>query len=89
MIRWLVLLALVALILHLIGRLSREVRRWVQPDPRSAVERGGGGGTRAPEALVRCARCGTHVPRRRAIEAPGNDTRTYCSQLCLADRQAS
>ena len=34
------------------------------------------------EELVRCAVCGTHVPRSRALSAPGVPVDLYCSDRC-------
>lgn len=34
------------------------------------------------EELVRCAVCGTHVPRSRALSAPGVPADLYCSDHC-------
>jgi hypothetical protein len=38
-----------------------------------------------PEVLVRCAGCGTHVPRSRALGAGAN---LYCSERCRAAAQS-
>jgi hypothetical protein len=36
----------------------------------------------AGEELVRCVVCGTHVPRSRALAAPGAPADLYCSDSC-------
>jgi hypothetical protein len=40
---------------------------------------------RPGETLVRCARCGTHVPLSRALAKPGSaGSDLYCSERCRA-----
>lgn len=34
------------------------------------------------EVLERCAACGTHVPRSRALPGPGGGGEVYCSEAC-------
>lgn len=70
LLRFLVLLLLVRLVLRFLAGVVRGLR----PDP-SATRRGSGA-----IDLVRCASCGTHVPRAAAGSVPGQPA--FCSAAC-------
>lgn len=55
----------------------REAERDAPPAPRP------GGALAGPQAMIRCAHCGLHLPATDAL--PGKDGKAYCS---AAHRQA-
>lgn len=65
MLKYLVLLAVVAVVYGL----WRSGQRRAAPPPSPA-------GKPLPEPMVRCARCGVHLPRSQALQQDG---RSYCS----------
>ncbi|WP_409520000.1 PP0621 family protein [Pulveribacter sp.] len=65
MLKYLVLLAVVAMVYGL----WRTGQRRAAPPPPPASKP-------LPEPMVRCARCGVHLPRSQALQQDG---RSYCS----------
>lgn len=72
---WLVLEGALQVVRRLAGapRRGSMPRRQSQAAPPPAV---------AGEELVRCAACGVHVPRSRALSSPGVAADLYCSDSC-------
>ena len=65
MLKVLLLLALVAIGIWMLTTKSRIARRQDKPTaPRNAAEAGTGSD---PQAMVRCAHCGTHVPESETV----------------------
>ncbi len=57
------------------------VWRKIKPTPRQAAR----GDTAQPLLMVRCARCGVHLPQNHAL---GNGQQWYCSQAHLDEGPA-
>jgi hypothetical protein len=67
--------------------LKARVRAFFSSGPPRPAQRPPGGPPKArpEETLVRCARCGTHVPRSRALAKVGSTgSDLYCSERCRA-----
>lgn len=82
MTRWLLLLLLAVLVWQGLERIVGALRAGGQLGPTSP-EPGRRSPERPVETLVRCAACGTHVPRARALT--GTDAESYCSPECRAN----
>ncbi|HXO20774.1 MAG TPA: hypothetical protein VOA87_12730 [Thermoanaerobaculia bacterium] len=72
-----------------VGRLGvgRAARR--SPTTRPPGSRGGGKTGPAAEPLVRCASCGVHVPRSRALPGLGGAADDYLCERCQPARTRS
>jgi uncharacterized protein len=77
LIRVLLLLGLVLALMWWFGkgrrREARDDGEGREPPPPAAA-----GGAPAPQAMVRCAHCGLHLPQADALA--GADDRPYCSE---------
>jgi uncharacterized protein len=69
--------------------LKARVRAFFSSGPPPARRRPAPPAAQPPETLVRCAACGTHVLRSRALMVEGG-SEVYCSERCrnAANRKA-
>lgn len=81
MTRWVLLILLAVLAWQGLERIVAALRSGGLLGP-AVPERGRQRSERPVETLVRCAACGTYVPRARAL--PGADAESYCSEPCRA-----
>ena len=75
MLKVLLLLALVAIGIWMLTTKSRIARR--QDKPASPKDAGDGGAGMGPQAMVRCAHCGLHLP---AVDALSVGSESYCGE---------
>jgi len=80
MIRVLVLMLLAYLVFRGVQSLLRQARATPSGRARPIRPTGPPGATESAETLVRCAGCGVHVPRSRALTAAGGAC--FCSEDC-------
>lgn len=70
---WAVIIIGLLLVARLLAR-SQAARQQTPQQPASVANRPGKG---TPEAMVRCAHCGIHMPRSEAVLVQGQ---TWCSE---------
>lgn len=70
---WIVIIIGVLFVARIAGRMAAAR----QDSPAGARPQGKAGPASAPEAMVRCAHCGIHLPRSEALLQGGQ---TWCSQ---------
>jgi uncharacterized protein len=71
-------LVLLAIVLVVLAWLRHQARRGPQNPPRHpTMPPKTGPGPATPQNMVRCARCGLHLPATDALS--GADSRMYCS----------
>ena len=79
MTRWVLLVLLAVLVWQGLERIVAALRSGSLLGP-TAPQPGPPPPARPVETLVRCAACGTYVPRARAV--PGAGAESYCSEPC-------